>query len=818
MRNAACRLCGLGGQGRTTCVWGSGPADAKVFVIGEAPGFEEDKSGKPFQGKSGAILRDALAREGLKDVYITNLVKCRPPDNRTPTKEEIKACRGYLDAEIAEAQPSFVLTLGATASKAVLRKSKITLDHGLVVEMPAFKGMPAFHPAYALRDPSKLPAFQQDVGRFSRLTRGTDSKTDIAWSIVQASNIAQFFHDFQQADEFSFDLETSGLFPHDGRGSIRCLSVGITRPDGSDFGWVVPLEIRGSPFHTAASRRQIMSMLFKMARDKKGIAQNGKFDNQWMSVYYQDVFPLSFDTGLAHHLLDENTPHGLKEMTRTFLDGEDYDLPLKEKLNPTNLMRFYKYAAQDAVYTLRLKKLFSARLAKDRTLRKIFYRLTMRAARAFTEIEQVGLTIDTEKFDRTEIEVRAQLETALAELNSMVGEPINWNSPQQVADVLFNRLGLNPVVFTDKGAASTGEATLVELQSQHPVAAALVRYRELEKFLSTYLEGWRQYIFDGRVYFSYKLHGTVTGRYSSRLHQTPRDGTIRNVIIAPPGWDFVQADFSQAELRIVAEISQDLELITCFRRGIDVHWRTLMSVILSGGAGEYIQPVFDTASKIHGKPVKDLNRAVELLLEAGHEKCISTWKGWKEARKKAKGINFGYVYGMREPKFIEYAKLKYGFEPTMEEATAIRNAYFNLYRGLDPWHKKQKRLVRLNGEVRNLIGRVRRLPGAFSSDRSLVSEAERQSINAPVQGVIGDYKAMALVEIHETMPRDRLLVVGEVHDSILMIIRKDSHELLKKVRKIMERPALLDELGVHLSVPMTADFEIGPWGKGTPFK
>ena len=172
---------------------------------------------------------------------------------------------------------------------------------------------------------------------------------------------------------------------------------------------------------------------------------------------------------------------------------------------------------------------------------------------------------------------------------------------------------------------------------------------------------------------------------------------------------------------------------------------------------------------------------------------------------------------MQAPKFIEYAKLKYGFEPTLDEALANRSGFFALYRNLEPWHDRQRRLVRLNGYVRNLIGRVRRLPGAHSTDRSLVSEAERQSINAPIQGFIGDFKAMALVEIHETMPRDRLKVVGEVHDSILMIVREDSLELLNRVRKIMERPALMDEFGVQLAVPMTADFEVGAWGAGKPF-
>ena len=816
MRNSNCSKCGLAQVARNVCVWGDGPKNAKVMIVGEAPGRDEDQVGKPFQGRSGALLRTELSKAGLSQVYITNVVKCRPPDNRTPTKEEIKACSEYLAEEIATLKPTHVMALGATASKAVLKKSKITLDHGRLVEINGFTGMPAYHPAYALRDPSKLAPLRQDIERFSRAVQGISTKSEARWEIVQRDNLDRFIEEFSACDEFAFDTETTGLFQHDRRGAVRCLQIAFGAP-GREKAWVIPLDIRGSPFPTRKTRESIMALIFDIAKGKKAIAQNGKFDNLWLNIDYGQRFALSFDTGLAHHVLDENSPHGLKEMTRAYLDEEDYDLPLKEKLNPTNLMRYYEYAAKDALYTLRLKRIFQAKLVKDRTLRKLFYRLVMRAARAFEEIEQVGLTIDRERFEKTQIEVRQQLDASLKKLNELAGRTVNWNSPQQVADVFFNDLGLIPVVINDSGTFSTAEATLVALKDEHPIVSELVRYRELDKFLGTYLEGWREFMVGDQLHLSYKLHGTVTGRYSSRLHQVPRDGRIRNLVVAPPGWDFVQADFSQAELRIVAEVSQDIEMITCFRRKIDIHWRTLLFTIQAGGAGEYVQPALDTATQLKGKPVKTLHDACELMLAAGHEPCIKIWKGWKEARKKAKGINFGFVYGMMAPKFVEYAKLKYGFEPTLDEAEGHRRAFFELYRGLVSWHDRQRRIVCLNGEVRNLAGRLRRLPGAMSSDRSLKSEAERQSINAPIQGFIGDFKAMALVEIHEKMPRDRLKVVGEVHDSILMLVRKDSHYLLKQAAEIMRHPALLDEFGIDLAVPIEVDFEVGPWGAGKPF-
>jgi DNA polymerase-1 len=202
------------------------------------------------------------------------------------------------------------------------------------------------------------------------------------------------------------------------------------------------------------------------------------------------------------------------------------------------------------------------------------------------------------------------------------------------------------------------------------------------------------------------------------------------LIDAPDGWVFVQADLSQAEMRVAAILAQDAELISCYRRGIDVHWRTLLSVIAAGAAGMYLDPTFKTAAVLNDrKRPRSLTEALEFLARAGHEKCIEIWKPWKEARKRAKAVNFGYLFGMRPPKFIETCKLKYGFEPTMDEAERSRSTYFHLYQQLEPWHKKQRRLVHLNGYVRNLAGRMRRLPEVgYGQDTMMPEGAEILSI------------------------------------------------------------------------------------------
>ena len=830
-RNPNCQDCTLHQGVKNVCIWGQGPKNAKVLIVGEAPGYNEDKEGKPFIGKSGQLLREELSRAGIdpNDVYITNTIKCRPPDNKKPNAGQMKACKKYIDEEIATIKPEYVVTLGAVASKGILKKAKITEVHGKIIDTPNFKAMAAYHPAYCLYDPSKLPVLRKDLMRFGETLRGVKHRKQLfKWREINDSSVADFWTELGNCDWFAFDLETQSLDWFNPNDKVVVLSMSMDKGGGS---WILPSPVMPrAPWGWKAFISFIKRVAEKIRKwGKKGVAHNGKFDNHWLWRKCNVIFPLDFDTMLASHTINENRAHALDSLATEYLDAPYYDIPLGDKqgkIPPDDIPRIhrmYRYAAKDSYYTLLMRPMMQKELEEDRSILRLFNRLVMRAARAFHEIEDPGMKVLMDRFSENRRQVAKNRDQALDVLNGMAREAIkkrvgprkltNWNSPQQVARLLFEDLGLPVIEETDGGAPSTGEATLVALKDLHPVANQLVKYRELEKFLTTYLDGWKALMYEDRVYFSYKLHGTVTGRYSSRLHQTPRDGTIRNCVDAPEGWTFVQGDFSQAELRVAAIISGDPELIYCFKNGIDVHWRTLLYVVQSGGAGEYVKPVLKTARKLAGKKL-NFNDSIELLTKKGHEAAIAIWDGWKEARKKAKGINFGFVYGMREKKFIEYAKLKYGFEPTEEEAAKIRRAYFSLYRGLSPWHDRMKRLVKLDGYVRSLSGRLRRLPGITSPERSVRSENERQAINSPIQGFIGDFKAMALVELAEELDPNRAKVVGEVHDAILFWVKNEYlKEQLPIIAKIMQNPKLVKEFKIKLPVPIDVELDSGPWGQ-----
>jgi len=808
---------------------GDGPQssdDVQVVVIGEAPGANEDRRGVPFIGDSGQILRTELNRHGLiHKTYITNLVKCRPPNNRTPTAAEIKACKPYLEEELSTLCPQVVVTAGVPATKTLFRgKAKINQFHGEIIENEkvSYTGFPVFHPAYCLRDPSKLPGFKDDIARLARLLEGGLRTDTVNWNVVRKGNLDQFIREFEEAPEFAFDCETSGLFPFDPNGYITAIAIAL-----EERTWVIPGHMHPdyqrfshSPFAHGNALKRLMQLLFFIARRdrKRTYGQNGKFDNKWMRIQFGGSFRLSFDTMLAHHLLDENLNHDLTSMVRAHLDDEpeyDVDLAIKNGRSEKPTLN-YEYCAKDGAYTLRLGHILEGMLEQHPELHRLFWRLTMPGARAMEDIELEGLTIDPVARKEEGLKLLSKKITLNRELNELIGYEINWDAPKQVGDVLYEDLGLPCKIFTAKKQKSTSEAALYHLIGNE-VVDKLLEYRTTAKLYNTYVVGWEKYRIGNTYYFDYKLHGTVTGRYSSPLHPIPRDGTIRNLVTALPGWTFLFADVSQAELRTAAHLSHDTEMMRCFNEGIDIHWRTCMNT-MEVGTNEFSELVMPTCERLGADHVTHYSQGIETLLEVGPADCIDIESRWYDGRYRSKATNFGYIYGMREKKYVEQCKKDYGFEPSMAEAKQARAAYFALYAQLEAWHRKVKKLARLNGYVRTLTGRLRRLPGIQVRDRTVRAEAERQAVNSPVQGFIGDYKAMALVECHQTFERSKLRVVGEHHDALLIIV-KDEHidECVPKVLDIIRRPKLMDTFKIKLNVPMEGEAELGPWGRGTKY-
>lgn len=751
------------------------------MVVADNPGWTEDEVGKPLQGKSGKLFADMIERVGIKrkDLYITHATKCHAPDNRPPTAAEIKACKPYLDAEIERVNPEVIITLGAVPLKAMLRKSKITELHGQVLDYGDRKLIPTFNPGMALRDPAKIEPLRKDIARIGFHLRGQiPDEGSIHWAVIRTlDQWNAFIEELEESPELAVDIETTGLDRHAEGSAINSIQVSLS--NGRNY--ALPLAVRDSPWKPKQQAR-FVETLVEQSEGKVVVGQNFKFDNLWVWEKFGVRFHLGFDTMLAHHILDENGSHGLKELATEYCNAPSYDIDLKTKLGLGDLQKFYKYGCLDTYYTLKLYRVFRAMLLKDPSLRRLFYKLVMPIARMFEEVEFEGLFINTNKLEKTDRTLSQRRIDILDELEELGAGGVNWNSPQQVADVLFKRLKLPVLDKTAAGKPSTSESVLLRLRDQHPVAEKIVEFRGIEKNLSTYVHGWKKLMHGDRLYLSTKIHGTVTGRFSSRLHQVPRDPMIRSHIDAPPGWVHVCADYSQIELRLAAMLSGDARMLQIFQTGGDIHK--------------------ETAAFLLGKAPDQLT---------------------KEERKLAKAINFGLVYGMGAPKLVIYARDNYGVDMPLGDAQRFRKRFFELYAGLLPWHERQRRAVRAFGQVTSLSGRVRRLPGINSSEQGIRAEAERLGINSPVQGFgSGDLKAMAMLEVHREFGvdgRDWVRVKGEVHDSVLMWINESVLDVaIPEIKEVMEAPSLLDDFRINMRVPLAVDFEVGPWGLGKEWK
>jgi DNA polymerase-1 len=757
------------------------------MLIGEAPGAREDDIERPFAGAAGQYLDRILTEVGLPRslLYITNAAKCRPPQNRTPTPGELKSCRPYLNREIEIVNPEFVLLLGNAALKSVLNQSGIMSKRGTTTEWQGRKVFCTIHPAAVLRNPGLENSFKKDLMRFARLVNG-ESTAPITKShlIRNSAALAQFLKLVSVVDTpIAFDVETGstdaevegGLHPWSPSGVIHTAAYAWT----PGVAYVIALEHPGVTWDIPVAR--VYEALAVAFADKKMVGHNLKFDLAWMYAKGVKMYG-HFDTMLARHLLDENGPKGLKDLARMYLGAEDYEKGISFGPTAHELLSLAIYNGKDADYTLQLYEIFKEDLKKQPRLARLFIKLMMPACRAFVEIETTGFPIDMERLETRDAEIKENISRLTTELLKHVPQEkraaANFRSPIFLGWWLFDYLKLPVNIVTPKtGRPSTAEAALLQLRSKHPAADLLMELRKWQKYESTYTRNWlaRTAIArKPRLYTSYKLAGTDTGRLSSDMQQVPRNLLIRSIIGTAPGWKFIEADFSQIELRIAAMFSRDTTLTKAFMEGADPHRQT--------------------AAKVLGKPP-------ELIT--------------KEERKMAKAVNFGFLYGMGWKKFRTYADQNYGVAVSIEEAQAYRRAFFDQYDGLLGWHNRQRRLARQLKQVQSPIGRIRHLPTIDSTDEMVQGEAERQAINAPVQGLASDFTVLAMTLVLEKLDPARARIIGNVHDAILAEATDDyAEEAASIIKDTMENLPLEKLFGYKTTVPIEADVTIGRyWGE-----
>ena len=820
---------------KDVCVTAQGSPDVtpKYAVVGKFP---------PSQTAAQA-LGDYLTEVGLDpaEAVFMGAVKCRTWGT-SPTRTIIKACAPYLKEELQLLPDSvkYVLVMGNEALQSALGKSGITKyrsqeyhiprtshatrqGQGVVEIAEDLIAIPTIAHTAVSRNPGQLQGFMADMRFFAAKVKGNDGgAADVAppklvRHVMDKASLRGLKRALENADIVSYDIEAAsehpGFLEKDPSSKIVSIAFTILSKDRKISCWALPL------FHPQSPWRNIWERILEFIREAfcavpRSIAHNGKFDNRWLRQWGVDRY-LTFDTMLAAHLLNENRVKGLKPLAHMELGVPNWGIDTKDLLN-VPLKEVLEYNGLDTWYTYHLYRKFRRQLLDQPRLRSIFQRFYMPAANEFTGIERRGVWTDRERlFERYEIakqklaeidlEIMAHVPEehpfkAYARDGSLKDNGINLNPSNFLRWLLFEHLEL-PVFKRGKekddgrpGDPSVAESVMMELAEIHPIAQLLIDRVEWNKYCSSFFAAYVELIdADDRIHTTFKLHGTTTGRLSSgkendgekisakkqvrgvNLQQVPRNKFIRGLFGAAPGFYFVEFDYSQVELRVAAELSREPTMIHLYQTGQDIHMTMAMQMT--------------------GKPAHLVT---------------------KEERKKAKSVNFGFLYGMQWRKYIETAWNNYGLRVTEEEAQLFRKAFFQQFPELLVWHRKQRALVAKYGRVESPLGRVRHLPDIYSPDREVKAEAERQAINSPVQSFASDMILMALVILHKRFREMGLKArsIGTVHDALnLEVPAEEMSIVLPMVKEVMENLPLSEWFGVDISVPIIADAKIGfMWG------
>ena len=383
------------------------------------------------------------------------------------------------------------------------------------------------------------------------------------------------------------------------------------------------------------------------------------------------------------------------------------------------------------------------------------------------EMEAAGVRFDVDKLKEAEQRLTAELNELEQRIYALSGEPFNINSPRQVGELLFEKLKIDAKAKKSRtGQYSTSEEVLMALKERHEIVGLILEYRELKKLISTYIAALPEYIAaDGKIHTTYNQTVTATGRLSSsnpNLQNLPirseRGKLIREAVIPDEGCLFLSADYSQIELRLLAHFSQDEHLLQAFRSGQDIHAAT--------------------AARIFKLPIEQIT---------------------KDQRRKAKTANFGIIYG------ISAFGLAQQLDCPRAEARQLIDDYFAAFPGVIKFIERQKEKARVRGYAETLFGRKRYLPDILSNNATVRSFAERNAVNAPIQGTAADIIKIAMIAIHRRLQEEGLKaqMIMQVHDELNFNVPESEVE---RVREIVVSEM---ESVVHLSVPLIADCGVG---------
>ncbi len=802
-------------ESRQNVVNGQGRQRAKVAVVGQAPGREEDKKARPFIGPAGKTLRNWLRAAGFhpeRDVYYLNATRCIGPKDkdgkeRDPSDTEVANCRDYLLDELEWVDPSIIVPAGGIALQTLYEKVGITHLRGAVLWNSTLgkKMVPILHPAsafhvwsnekYGIADLTK--AFRESKNP-TKMPEGVGKYT-VCLDVESVEHLAELVE--TEAGVLAIDTETTSLDWQ--TGSILC--VGVSWQPGTAF--VVPVLGQGAQevWEPEDKERVLAALRRIFESDVPKIAQNGKFDILFLKHDLGiELRCFEFDTMLAYHLFHEEQGHSLETLCNLFTNMGDYGRDVREyKADmascPTDKTWFYQGA--DADCTLRAALILDEMLDAEPKLRWIFENITMPMSQATMHMEEHGVLVDTERAEKLVETYDALVAEEKAKLHAIpeVPEKLNHRADAQVRTLLFETLGLpESGILTDKTKLpSVKKEALEEIGvGTHPVIPPLIRLKGLEQIMKMYLKGAipekredgnyskgllsRISAVDNRLHTGYRVDGTETGRLSASPNiqniagegKSEEGAPIREIFIAPPGRVLLVADYSQIELRGLAYISEDERLIGVLESGGDVH--------------DFV-----------ARELFDVPEGVDVT---------------KEQRRQAKTFNFGLGYGMTEKTISKRLGC------SEERARELLDMYFGIVEKLPEYFARQRRAIKYRGVTYNIFGRRRLFYGIktmqhFRGYRRQMGHIYRESYNYPVQSSASDIHSLATIAVdRDAWLRDNeAWLVGSIHDSVMIeVAAEKAEEVARYVQELMQRTAL--EVTTRIGRPwiVPVDVEWGP--------
>ena len=505
------------------------------------------------------------------------------------------------------------------------------------------------------------------------------------------------------------------------------------------------------------------------------VGQNLKYDLEVLRNYGIELKGKMWDTMIAHYLIQPELRHNMDYMAEIYLNYQTIHIDEligpkgKNQKSMRSLLpsQVYEYAAEDADITLRLKNKLEPELKKY-DCEKLFYEIEMPLMPVLAEMEMNGVCLDTQSLAETSKQFTNRMNEIEARIFELAGQQFNIASPKQVGEILFDKLKIvEKAKKTKTGQYVTSEEVLQQLKNKHEIVADILEHRGLKKLIGTYIDALPKLInpSTGHIHTSFNQTITATGRLSSsdpNLQNIPirgEDGKeIRKAFIPEPGCLFFSADYSQIELRVMAHLSQDPQMIEVFREGKDLHAAT--------------------AANIYKKPIAEVTR---------------------DERTKSKRANFGIIYG------ITVFGLAERLDIPRDEAKMLIDGYFETFPQVHNYMEKSKEVARQQGYVTTLFGRRRYLPDINSHNATVRGFAERNAINAPIQGTAADIIKVAMIHIFQRFKAEGIKskMILQVHDELNFSVLPEEKEKVEQI--------VIEEMqnAFHMAVPLVADSGFG---------